>query len=264
MFVIQLAKTLRPYIGFEDEPSKELVDTFEKAVFFVASNFTQQIKPDDAKYLYLRYKKVRRPLAPIDYVLQPRVSVGLASLYGTSTAEAMQQYIDKVVEMNIGFDPEAATSSKPQAGFSKNPSTMRVEEIDDEFTDADLAKLVVLIRDDLIEEVEELIAARPDLLDTDSEGIYPIHHAADFGRLDVLRRLLDIGASLHQKDSTGQTVLHYAACNGHVDMVRFLLEKGLNPNQLCDDGFTPKDIATDSEIIELFEVTKVEAKPRYY
>lgn len=62
MFAVVLADQLRPWIGPREYPDEELVQRFERAAFFVASNFTAQIKPEDAKYLYLRYKKIRRPL----------------------------------------------------------------------------------------------------------------------------------------------------------------------------------------------------------
>lgn len=61
MFALQLADRLRPYIGADELPSAELVDLFDKAAFFVATNFTAQVPAADAKYLYLRYKKIRRP-----------------------------------------------------------------------------------------------------------------------------------------------------------------------------------------------------------
>ncbi|CAD5213909.1 unnamed protein product [Bursaphelenchus okinawaensis] len=255
MFVIQLSQTLKPYLGVHETPSKDLIDKFEKAVFCVATNFTLQIKPEDQSFLYLRYKKIRRPLSPAEYILHPRVSLGLASLYGYSDSDLMQQYVDKVVELNIGFDPEAAPS-KARSGFSKGVSS-RLKEIEDdpEFVDGDLVQLVDYIREGNLEEVKNLILARPELLETHMEGIYPIHHAADFGQLDILNSLIDLGASLKQQDTAGQTVLHYAASNGHFEVVQYLLAKGLDPEHKCNDGLTPKDIA-DVEIIELFEVSE--------
>lgn len=44
-----------------------------------------------------------------------------------------------------------------------------------------------------------------------------------------------------------------ASTNGHTNLVSFLLEKGLSPEQKCGDGYTPKDLATDSDVLELFE-----------
>lgn len=83
--------------------------------------------------------------------------------------------------------------------------------------------------------------------------MYPIHVAADLGKLQILSKLIESGANINQKDSDGQTALHYAACNGYAEVVQYLLENGIDRNIICNENQTALDISTDVEIIELLK-----------
>ncbi len=50
--------------------------------------------------------------------------------------------------------------------------------------------------------------------------------AAVWGRLDVIKLLVDNGADIHTEDGC---VLNFAAVNDHVETVRYLLDKGARP-----------------------------------
>ena len=74
-----------------------------------------------------------------------------------------------------------------------------------------------------------------------SEGIRPIHLAAEGGYKNVVEHLIT-------RDSTNSEVttednytpLHYAAKEGHLDIVRYLIEeKNVNPQTKTKDGYTP-------------------------
>ena len=58
----------------------------------------------------------------------------------------------------------------------------------------------------------------------------PLHIAAYRGHSQVVRMLLDCGASIDGLDSNFWTPLHYAAANGQTAVVKFLLDFGANPN----------------------------------
>jgi hypothetical protein len=50
-----------------------------------------------------------------------------------------------------------------------------------------------------------------------------IHHAAGFGNMHVIRRLIDSGAAIDVQDKSGWTALHYAAYYNQADAFRHLL-----------------------------------------
>jgi len=54
----------------------------------------------------------------------------------------------------------------------------------------------------------------------------PLHRAAENGRIDLTRLLIDKGADLNAQDNRQQTPLHCAAEKGHTDPARLLIEKG--------------------------------------
>ncbi len=56
---------------------------------------------------------------------------------------------------------------------------------------------------------------------------------------DVLRQLLQAGASVDELDATGYAPLHYAAASDHLESVRLLLEFGADPNLKATDGSFP-------------------------
>lgn len=72
-----------------------------------------------------------------------------------------------------------------------------------------------------------------------AEGITrytPLHVAAQSGRLDAARLLVDAGAYLDAPDMDGSTPLILAASNGDTEMVAYLLDKGANPLLANYDG----------------------------
>ncbi len=58
----------------------------------------------------------------------------------------------------------------------------------------------------------------------------PLRAACFEGHLEVVRYLLEHGASPDISNHFNNTCLMIAAYKGHLDVVKFLLEKGVNPN----------------------------------
>lgn len=52
----------------------------------------------------------------------------------------------------------------------------------------------------------------------DEGGLYPLHNACSFGHADVVRLLLEAGASPNTTDNWNYTPLHEAASKGKVDV----------------------------------------------
>ena len=63
--------------------------------------------------------------------------------------------------------------------------------------------------------------------------------AAAFGRLDVVKLLIERNADVESRTSTGSTPLRVAAYEGHIDIVRCLVERGADVNARNDYESTP-------------------------
>ena len=70
--------------------------------------------------------------------------------------------------------------------------------------------------------------------------------AASFGRLDMVRFLLDRGADVHgTDDDVHYTALCVAASAGYVDIAALLLDRGADPDHASAYGFTPMAYAAE-------------------
>ncbi len=67
--------------------------------------------------------------------------------------------------------------------------------------------------------------------------------AAEDGRLDLVRNLLEAGANRNAKSDGDVTVLMWAAARGHAEVVKILLESGAEPNAKTRRGRTAIEIA---------------------
>lgn len=68
--------------------------------------------------------------------------------------------------------------------------------------------------------------------------------AAEDGRLDLVRNLLQAGANPNATSDGDVTVLMWAAARGHAEVVTALLESGANRSARTRKGRTAGDIAT--------------------
>ena len=62
--------------------------------------------------------------------------------------------------------------------------------------------------------------------DVDSNGTTALMHAADHGRMDMVRFLLEVGADKDLGDTYGNTALIRASQHNHVETARLLLQAG--------------------------------------
>ena len=68
----------------------------------------------------------------------------------------------------------------------------------------------------------------------------PLLRAISYGYMDpvyveIAKYLIEQGAEINHQDSDGFTALHYAAKNGHIDVVKMLLNKGASINVYPDE-----------------------------
>ncbi|KAJ5988029.1 hypothetical protein N7481_003239 [Penicillium waksmanii] len=86
--------------------------------------------------------------------------------------------------------------------------------------------------------VVNLLLAVPgiDVNHADIWGKTALHFAAELGREDTVRALVQHHADPDPKDNENETPLFLAAKNGSVPVVKMLLEAGADPNHICDNG----------------------------
>ncbi|XP_043088851.1 transient receptor potential cation channel, subfamily N, member 1 isoform X3 [Puntigrus tetrazona] len=88
----------------------------------------------------------------------------------------------------------------------------------------------------------------PVTLNNKANGLCPLHLAAAGGHTEVVKVLLDSGASVTEEDTSGYTPLHLAALSGHENVVRLLLN---SPGVQADaetniQGSSPLHLAAQS------------------
>ncbi len=67
----------------------------------------------------------------------------------------------------------------------------------------------------------------------------PLHEAAAYGRIRIVKLLLENGAYVNIRNEGGETPLHYAACHGHIKAMEILLENGADVHQKGTGCGTP-------------------------
>ncbi|XP_039713103.1 protein phosphatase 1 regulatory subunit 12C isoform X3 [Pteropus medius] len=91
--------------------------------------------------------------------------------------------------------------------------------------------------------------ARAVLDSTNADGISALHQACIDENLEVVRFLVEQGATVDQADNEGWTPLHVAASCGYLDIARYLLSHGANIAAVNSDGDLPLDLA-ESDAME--------------
>jgi ankyrin repeat protein len=90
--------------------------------------------------------------------------------------------------------------------------------------------------------LNELLAAKTNILLKTTRGYLALHVAAQHGHVDVLNLLLlqrDSTGSIHTTDCFKFTPLHWSAFNGHQEAVRYLLNADADINRKDAFGWTP-------------------------
>ncbi|WP_341815970.1 ankyrin repeat domain-containing protein [Wolbachia endosymbiont (group B) of Idaea biselata] len=100
----------------------------------------------------------------------------------------------------------------------------------------ELTPLYVAIRAGRLDVVEILFDRKHfSVKDKDIYGCNPLHWAAQEGKLNIAKFLVDKGADIRAKDKDGRTPLLMAAYNGDLEMVKFFLDKNASIEAKSND-----------------------------
>lgn len=94
----------------------------------------------------------------------------------------------------------------------------------------------------------------------DSDGDTALHRAAQSGNVEILELLLAKGAKPDVQNKVGGTALMWAAVFGHEDAARALLEKGADPSLKDNQGRTASDWAIENKREEIAHLLQTWAK----
>ena len=82
----------------------------------------------------------------------------------------------------------------------------------------------------------------------------PLHSAAYYGNLDIVRKLIEYGANISAEDVEGWTPLFIASDGRHLkvlSVIRLLVERGADVNARAEDGSTPLHRASSCRALEV-------------
>lgn len=100
--------------------------------------------------------------------------------------------------------------------------------------------------------------------DEDVNGQRPLHVAAKYNNLDVVKWLVnDMDANLHVKDKNNHSVLHEAAKYGDSDLCEWLFEKGLQVNINDDLGRSLLNVAVYYGNLDVVYWLKINHKAKF-
>jgi len=97
-------------------------------------------------------------------------------------------------------------------------------------------------------------ASGEDVNAKDANGNTPIHSAAAYGRVDLIKELIGKGAKVDSRNHYQDTPLHWAAIKNHPSVAKVLIENGADVNAGNKDGARPLHLAVfygHQEVAEL-------------
>ncbi|CAN2103767.1 ankyrin repeat domain-containing protein [Wolbachia pipientis] len=108
-----------------------------------------------------------------------------------------------------------------------------------------------------IDKVKESIRRGADVNTKVKNGRTPLHYAAQEGKLDVVKYLVEEKhADVNANDNDGFIPLHYAAAHGNLRLVKYMVEKGADFNAKCNRLRTPLHLAAMYGYIEVVKYLK--------
>jgi len=91
---------------------------------------------------------------------------------------------------------------------------------------------------------------------SDDDKVTPLHVAAIWGYLDIVKFLVEKGFDINAKDAWNKTPLYRAVAKDHFEIAKFLIAKGADKSVKDVYGKTVLDIAKENKsqnMVELLE-----------
>lgn len=96
-------------------------------------------------------------------------------------------------------------------------------------------------------DINSLLNENTDINLTNPLGRSPLHYASEKACLDLMTKLIELGADIHcRENERGFTPLHFAASRGKTPAIKILLEAGADVNTLANHAVTPLHLAARS------------------
>ena len=83
----------------------------------------------------------------------------------------------------------------------------------------------------------------------DKYGRTPMHLAAYFGELEIVKCIMDKLEDKNPKNLDGQTPMHLAVQEGDYEMCKVIINHGADPNPTDNEGITALDLADSNQEI---------------
>ena len=108
--------------------------------------------------------------------------------------------------------------------------------------DPKVRELIDAVRKHEIASVKGIVKSAPEHVNgRDSGGSTPLHHAAGFGTLETMKRLIEAGAEVDARNDRNSTPLHWAVSD--IEKMRLLLARGAEINAKAERERTPLSLA---------------------
>jgi ankyrin repeat protein len=88
---------------------------------------------------------------------------------------------------------------------------------------------------------------------------WPLHRAAEHGRVEIMTLLLDAGADINAVNYSRYTACHWAIWNNHFDALKLLVERGANLGVLDSDGRSLLSFVSHCDRSERFVTLLIDA-----
>ncbi|XP_053975560.1 acyl-CoA-binding domain-containing protein 6-like [Hylaeus volcanicus] len=228
-----------------------LEETFNKAASYLQT-LASELNTNELLRFYALYKQATvgpcNIPKPTWYQVQARQKwEAWKNLNDMSHDDAMNNYILELTNISPTWEEDAKSETHGWVAISRLINT------EEEINDIDKT-LLDWIKEGHEEKVQELLDKEAKLVNvTDTEGLLPIHWAADRGYAKIIELLIKKGADVNSQDADGQTPLHYAASCGHIDVVKYLLSNGALSIE-DNNGMKPENVADVSTLTYLLSM----------